>query len=427
MKSIKISEKIFIMALCCALICTVIFACLYIRTDNNERAQDINSETIVSLNEVSALLDAYEGVSMGDKDKSISDNNLFIKDKINSIIISLQNNKKEVSGYGRKYIITAYLISVAVIITLFLVIWFTILRPFEKLERFAGEIARGNLDGELKYERVNMFGEFTWAFDHMRSELKKAKEREQEAVENNKTIIATLSHDIKTPVTSIRAYAEGLADNMDSSPERRNRYIDVIMRKCDEVTKVTDDMFIHSLHDLDRLGINKDEVKLDKVINETIEAMQGGKDDIVIRGEIDRFTLAEADSLRIAQVIENIITNARKYAPNTKIEVWSEICKSDDNSDLNSDNDEAASVINLDIDATLYRLHIKDNGTGIPPEDTPFVFDKFYRGKNKGDNKGAGLGLFIVKYIMEEMNGEAALNNSRRGLEVILTFSNHKY
>ncbi|MBQ8924146.1 MAG: HAMP domain-containing histidine kinase [Lachnospiraceae bacterium] len=399
MKRIKISKKIFIMALCCELICTVIFACLYISSDKDENAQDINSETIVSLNEVSVLLDDYKEVSTSDKDKSISDNNLLIKDKINTIIINLQNNKTETSDYGRKYIITAYLISIAVIIILFLVIWFTILRPFDKLERFAGEIASGNLDGELKYERVNMFGEFTWAFDHMRSELKKSREREHEAVENNKTIIATLSHDIKTPVTSIRAYAEGLADNMDSSPERRNRYIDVIMRKCDEVTKVTDDMFIHSLHDLDRLVINKDEVKLDEVINETIESIRGGKDDIVVRGQIDRFTLAEADSLRIAQVIENIITNARKYAPDTKIEVWSEIKDS-------------------------YCLHIKDNGTGIPPEDMPFVFDKFYRGKNKSDKSGAGLGLFIVKYIMEAMGGSVALNNSRNGLEVVLIFYN---
>ena len=98
-------------------------------------------------------------------------------------------------------------------------------------------------------------------------------------------------------------------------------------------------------------------------------------------------------------MIENIITNARKYAPDTKIEVWSEIKDS-------------------------YCLHIKDNGTGIPPEDMPFVFDKFYRGKNKSDKSGAGLGLFIVKYIMEAMGGSVELNNSRNGLEVVLTFSN---
>ena len=403
MNNIKISRKIFMMVLCCVLICTVVFASLYYSTYEEERAQDTNSETIVALNEIVALLDIEETVPAGDNDYitdgEISiDKNYTIKDKINTIIINLQNNK-ETGGFGRKYIVIAYLISVAVIIILFLVIWFIILRPFEKLERFAGELANGNFDRELEYERVNVFGEFTWAFDHMRSELKKSREREREAVENNKTIIATLSHDIKTPVSSIRAYAEGLSENMDSSPERRERYINVIMKKCDEVSKVTDDMFIHSLHDLDRLVINKDEVALDKVINDTIESLKGDKNDIAVKGEIDTFTLHEADSMRISQVIENIITNARKYAEGSKIEVWSEIKDS-------------------------YCLHIKDNGTGIPPEDMPFVFDKFYRGKNKSDKSGAGLGLFIVKYIMEAIGGSVELNNSRNGLEVLLIFYN---
>ena len=211
--------------------------------------------------------------------------------------------------------------------------------------------------------------------------------------------MAELSHDIKTPVASIRAYAEGLSENMDSTPERRERYINVIMKKCDEVSKVTDDMFVHSLHDLDRLVINKDKIALDKVIKETIESLKGDKDDINVKGKIDEFTLNEGDSMRIAQVIENIITNARKYAEGSRIEVWSEINNS-------------------------YCLHIKDNGPGIPPEDLPFIFDKFYRGKNKSDKSGAGLGLFIVKYIMEAMGGKVELNNSRDGLEVMLTFYN---
>ena len=232
-------------------------------------------------------------------------------------------------------------------------------------------------------------------------------------MDNNNTIIATLSHDIKTPVASIRAYAEGLSENMDSSPERRERYINVIMKKCDEVSKVTDDMFIHSLHDLDRLVINKDKVALDKVINETIESLKGDKDDVNVKGEIDEFTLDEGDAMRISQVIENIITNARKYAEGTKIEVWSEI-NEQDNAYVNEDG----SV------GTSYCLHIKDNGQGIPPEDLPFIFDKFYRGKNKSDKSGAGLGLFIVRYIMEAMGGKVELNNSRDGLEVILDFYN---
>ena len=185
---------------------------------------------------------------------------------------------------------------------------------------------------------------------------------------------------------------------MDSTPERRNRYINVIIRKCDEVTKITNDMFIHSLHDLDKLIIKREKVQIDEVISDTIEAMQGSHDDIVINGDIQSMVIQDADSGRIAQTIENIINNARKYAQGTQINIWTDI----------EDNE--------------YRLHIKDHGNGIMPEDMPFIFDKFYRGRNRGDEPGSGLGLFIVKYIMEQINGKVLLENSAGGLEVVLVF-----
>ena len=96
-------------------------------------------------------------------------------------------------------------------------VYFAILRPFEKMKAFAGKIARGDFEDSLRYERSNYFGEFTWAFDSMRTEIIKARACEKEAIENNKTVIATLSHDIKTPIASIRAYTEGLEANMDTT------------------------------------------------------------------------------------------------------------------------------------------------------------------------------------------------------------------
>ena len=409
MKRSSITKKMIIMVLICMLICTAAFLYLYI-SDADDEKDDTYADTIISLNEIDNMLDG--DIHIVD-DESNKDNIVFAKDEIKKLIMELRDYKSYEKKKDNTDLLTFYLLTMCFILFIFLLVYILILRPFEKLENFASELSKGNFDAGLKYDRVNMFGEFTWAFDHMRRELNHSREREQEAIDNNKTIIATLSHDIKTPVASIRAYAEGLSENMDSNHERRKRYIDVIMKKCDEVSKVTDDMFIHSLHDLDRLVINKDEVDLKKVINETIESLEGDKTDIEVKGEIHSFTLYEADSMRIAQVIENIITNARKYACNSKIEIWSIINK-DQNEDDNNNN------------SYIYDLHIKDNGQGISPEDMPFVFDKFYRGKNKGDKKGAGLGLFIVKYIMEEMGGKVYLNSSREGLEVILSFMNRQ-
>ncbi len=404
MKRKRISTKILIMTICCMLVCSAVFAFLYFGIDTEDKGKDETQyeNLIIELNSINHQIEDLASEDIDDEpDKTISSDLLIIHERIKEIMKSINGDDADNDDIMKKRLVVLYVVSMIFICLIFWIVYLVILRPFEKLEAFAAEISKGNFDVDLKYERANMFGEFTWAFDHMRSELKKSQEREKEAVENNKTIIATLSHDIKTPVTSIRAYAEGLAENMDSSPERRKRYIDVIMKKCDEVTRVTDDMFIHSLHDLDRLVISKDKIALDKVINETISSMSGDKNDLKVKGDFDEFVLEEGDSQRIAQVIENIITNARKYAEGSDIEVWSR---------LEGRN--------------IYELHIRDNGPGIPPEDMPFIFDKFYRGKNKGDKNGAGLGLFIVKYIMETMGGNVELNNSRDGLEVVLVFRN---
>ncbi len=390
----NIVGKVMCMAVVSLIMLTVVFAFFYGRykkeyEDSISKSKD--GELIVSLNEIYNLLNsddlAYLG---GEKDVQL------LNDKISTMIENLQKKDTVVEKNNLDYIVTFYVVCIAAIITVFVIIYILVLRPFSKLEEFAAEIATGNLDKELKYERVNMFGEFTWAFDHMRREIKKAKKCEQEAVENNKTVIATLSHDIKTPIASIRAYSEALADNMDSTPERRNRYIDVITKKCDEVTKITNDMFIHSLHDLDKLVIKKEKLQIAHVIKETVEAMSGSSTDIIL-GEVKECTLI-GDSGRIAQVIENLINNARKYAPG----------------DIHIDTLK---------DDSHYIITVKDFGKGIQPEDMPFIFDKFYRGKNHGDEPGAGLGLFIVKYIMEQMDGKAELINEADGLLVRLEFN----
>ena len=107
-----------------------------------------------------------------------------------------------------------------------------VLRPFEKLSHFADEIASGNFDLPLKYERSNYFGKFTWGFDRMRCEISNARAREKAAIENNKTVIASLSHDIKTPVASVRAYAEALDMGMAQNAAQRAEYPNMRMQKC---------------------------------------------------------------------------------------------------------------------------------------------------------------------------------------------------
>lgn len=277
-------------------------------------------------------------------------------------------------------------------------VYFTVLRPFDKLSSFADRVAAGDLETPLELERGSYFGKFTWAFDSMRNEITKARACEREAIDNNKTVIATLSHDIKTPVASIRAYAEALESYMDKTPEKRRKYISVIMRKCDEVSRLTNDLFLHSLSDLERLKVVCERVELAGFMRSALDELSAGQDDLHLTAP-DRELYVSADPARLMQVCENLINNSRKYAA-TDIEI--ELTETEQNA-----------VITF-----------RDSGSGINDADMPFIFDKFYRGKNCADRPGSGLGLYIVKYLTTQMGGEITLKNLKSGgLEAKLTLA----
>lgn len=312
----------------------------------------------------------------------------------NEKIAELQNKlRTEEEKKSGVYVIPVLCgVSILFIVTAFGYIYFQILRPFEKMKGFAADISAGNFDIPLKYERSNYFGEFTWAFDSMRNEITKARSGEREAIENNKTVIATLSHDIKTPIASIRAYSEALSANMDTSFEKREKYISVILKKCDEVAGLTNDLFLHSVSDLDKLKISPQRIEICEFMESTVSEIGAERGDVTfIRPDFTAFV--NADKNRLVQLCENIINNGRKYAK-TNIDV---------------------SAAREDGNAALY---FRDYGGGIPDENMPFIFDKFYRGSNCGSEQGSGLGLYIVKYIAEKSGGGVFLRNCGDGLEV---------
>ena len=284
-----------------------------------------------------------------------------------------------------------FFVSSAVIIAVFLYIYFAVLRPFEKLTGFAERVAGGDFDLPLNYERTNYFGKFTWAFDCMRREISAARASEKAAVENNKTVIASLSHDIKTPVASIRAYTEGLEAGLDMNMELRAKYLSVIMRKCDEVAALTNDMLLHSVSDLDKLKIAPKKIELCEFIRETASELS-------VRNSIrlnlpPKEIFVNADKNRMVQVFENIVGNTMKYA------------KTDIDISVQKNNDSI-------------EIAFRDYGCGVDESEIPFIFDKFYRGGHTGRENGAGLGLYIVKYIITNTGGECFAENLSDGFQI---------
>ena len=270
-------------------------------------------------------------------------------------------------------------------------VYWRILKPFAKLEKYAEQIADGDLDVSLGYERENYFGAFTWAFDHMREEIRYARKREREAIEENKTVIAALSHDIKTPIASIRACSEVLEANLNADYEKRQRYISIILKKCDEVTALVNDLVLHSLSELEKLEIHLEKLKIADVIRQTVEEMAFS--DLLLEEPLPD-AMVSGDAARVAQIIENLLNNARKYAPGAKVHIYAKVLQG------------------------RYWIHVQDEGDGILPQDMPFVLQKFYRGKNVEGQPGSGLGLYIVRYLTEAMKGEVRLENTGKGLDV---------
>lgn len=340
-----------ITVLCTVLILCIAFTLLFL--GSGEKLEDMKAEQIVDLNEIEQL--SLQGDSYAAAQK----------------IHELQNKIKEMEvREAGKYFPLFVTIFIGILWLVSFYIYWSVLRPFKKLQDFAEQIAKGDFNVPLDYERKNYFGKFTWAFESMRKEITKARASEKEAIENNQTIIATLSHDIKTPIASIRAYAEGMEANMDNTPEKRAKYLSVIMRKCDEVSGLTNDLLLHSIANLDKLQIIEEEVKLCSFLQQAVKEISGEEGDVYFHTPSFDTTVF-VDSKRLMQIMENIINNARKYAK-TKIDVSVE---------KNQDNIE---------------IYIRDYGKGIADEDIPFIFDKFYRGKNSRQERGSGLGLYIA-------------------------------
>lgn len=340
--------------------------------------QDKKSDYIVALNEISML--------------NKNGNDRLAEKKIAALQEDIRLLQEKESGVN--FIPVLCFVCILFFVVAFGYIYLAILRPFDKMREFAVKISAGDFNLPLKYQRSNYFGEFTWAFDSMRKEITKARTCEKEAIDNNKTVIATLSHDIKTPIASIRAYAEGLGASMDSSYEKRERYVSVIMKKCDEVSRLTDDLFLHSISDLDKLQIMPEKLEICSFMEDMIQEISSSHGDVTFR-KADFTAYANADRNRLTQIAENIINNARKYAKS------------------------GMDVFLVKEDGRV-ALHFRDYGGGIPDEDMPFIFGKFYRGSNCGDAQGSGLGLYIVKYITEKMSGSVTLINRSEGLEVVV-------
>ncbi len=271
----------------------------------------------------------------------------------------------------------------------------SIYTPFQNMERFAGRIAEGDLDDPLTMDKNNMFGAFTESFDIMREELKASKERETALQKREKELVASLSHDLKTPITGIKLTCELLEAKLaaaDGSEDVTGK-IDTIYKKADQIDALVNDLFSSALEDLGEFKVNCTD-ESSSILSDIIKKYDDKN--YVQVGPVPE-VLIHVDNKRMGQVIGNIIANSYKYA-GTQIDV------------------------NYRIVDDYLEMSIADHGPGIEEDELELITNKFYRGKKWRESKaeGSGLGLYIAKTLMEKMDGELIPESDGNGFTVIL-------
>lgn len=290
---------------------------------------------------------------------------------------------------GLRILIISSGIQILILFLYYMYLKRTIVIPFKKLNAFAVRVANGNLDLPLMIDRKHIFGGFTEAFDLMRTELKKARIAEKKANDEKKEVIAKLSHDIKTPVASIKSTSEvGLCL---AQEERVREKFALINRKSDQITGLVDNLFHASVEELTELSVNPGShpSALVKELIRNSDYLERAEDFVVPDCRI------YADRLRLQQAFDNVFMNSYKYA-GTRIEVCAE-CQEE-----------------------YLIVRIADSGPGVKPEELPVLKEKYKRGSNVSEQDGAGLGLYLTNLFVEKMGGKLALENGEPGFVVCL-------
>ena len=282
----------------------------------------------------------------------------------------------------------------------------SIVKPLEKLKNGAVLIKNGNLDFKLSSSENDEIGELSRVFEEMRFRLKESLELQLQYENNRKELISNISHDLKTPVTAIKAYIEGIRDGVADTPEKMERYVNTIYKKAVDMDRLIDELFLFSKLDLKKIPFNFEKVELSDYLNDCIEELRFDLEkkniNITFVNELKETSYVIADREKLKRVIMNIVENSVKY--------------------INTSVGKIDIIINENHEYVY--VSFKDNGMGIPKKSLQYIFDRFYRADSSRNSNtgGSGLGLAISKKIIEEHGGKIwAESDENSGTDIIFT------
>ena len=334
-----------------------------------------------------------------------SDSNQMIYD------ISLaQSSSSQVKLMAKDMILTATIILVFTALSVGLWIYRSIAVPMVKLKKATQNIKEGNLDFVLEVEGKDEFSQLCQDFEEMRKRLKESTEEKILMDKENKELISNISHDLKTPITAVKGYVEGIMDGVADTPEKMNRYVRTIYNKTNEMDHLINELTFYSKIDTNRIPYTFSKLNVEDYFSDCAEElgleMETKGIELVYANYVEKDVQVIADGEQIRRVIHNIVSNAIKYMEKPK------------------------GIIQLRVKdvGDFIQVEIEDNGKGIAAKDLPYIFDRFYRTdvSRNSSKGGSGIGLSIVKKIMEDHGGKVWAT-SRLGIGTIMYFVLRKY
>lgn len=320
-----------------------------------------------------------------------NNNNDFYNSSSDCIIKEIDNNLyrfdyKYSKNNNNTLLIMNICIIAITIITIFIMVFIKvkIIKPFNYLRDIPYELAKGNLAIPIKENKGRYFGRFAWGIDLLREHLEEQKNNALKLQKEKKTLLMSISHDIKTPLSIIELYSKALEKNIYKDEDKQKQIFINISEKCTEIKKYVNDIIKSSSNDFLKLEVNVSEFYLSDLVKQLenfyIERLALLKIDFkilsynncIINGDIDRSI----------EILQNIIENAIKYGDGKNIS------------------------ISFEYDEDCVLVSINNSGCTLNENELPHIFDSFWRGSNVGSNKGNGLGLYICYQLIHKMDGD---------------------
>lgn len=285
----------------------------------------------------------------------------------------------------------------------------TISKPLQKLAEGADEIANGNLDYVIDYKSTNEIGQTVDSFNKMSRQLKNSLDEQNRMEQSRKEMIAGIAHDLRTPLTSVKGYVEGLMDGIADTPEKQQRYLQTIYSATNDTEKMLDHLLTVSKLELGQVELNSQPTNLNAFLRDCAEdislELEQQDFDFTFTDNCDNDVMVDLDADRFARVIRNIVSNSVKY---TKKDIKGEVR-------LSVENYEKSVIIS-----------ISDNGMGVDVKNLNRIFDSFYRADKarSKSGEGSGIGLFVCKQIVELHGGHIwAMGKEGEGLTIHISLN----